>query len=141
MTALAADAPATRNAAELAGHTRVALPTVRKLLKALARASLVDSARGVKGGYRLARAPEDINVAQVITALEGPIGLTECTVHRGQCGIEGDCRLRGNWRIINAALREALAAVSLADMARPLGPLDLHELRRPSDHRSDGPRS
>lgn len=119
MTALADDPRSLRNAAEIAGRTRVAPPTVRKLLKRLTREALVESTRGAHGGYRLARPPREISVAAVITALEGPIGLTECAAHAGVCSIETDCRLRGHWRLINAAVREALTGITLADMARP----------------------
>lgn len=125
MTTLAGAPHETRNAAELAAATRIGAPTVRKLLKQLAHEGLVDSARGVNGGYRLARAPQQINVAEVIAALEGPIGLTECSLDGSRCGIEGDCRVRGNWQVINTAVREALAEVSLADMATPMDGLRL----------------
>lgn len=125
MADLAGTPEATRNAAEIAADTRIAAPTVRKLLKRLAQAGLIDSARGANGGYRLARAPEAISVTQIITALEGPIGLTECSLHDGRCGIESDCRLRGNWQVINNAVRDALADVTLADMAQPIEGLRL----------------
>lgn len=131
MTALARSPDKQRNAAELAEGTRIAVPTVRKLLKRLTHQGLVESTRGAHGGYRLARAPEDISMADVIAALEGPIGLTECAVHDGRCGIESECSLRGNWQIINRAIREALAGVSLAEMAGPMTDLRLRaETRR-----------
>lgn len=126
MTALARAPREQRNAAELAEGTRIAVPTVRKLLKRLTNEGLVESSRGALGGYRLARAPEDISVADVIAALEGPLGLTECSLHNGLCGIESDCSLRGNWQVINRAIRGALTDVSLAEMAAPAGDLRLH---------------
>lgn len=125
MTALARTPRERRNAAELAADTHIAAPTVRKLLKRLAHEGLVESSRGVYGGYRLARTPEAISVADVIAALEGPLGLTECSLHDGRCGIESECSLRGNWRIINYAIREALAGVTLAEMATPIRDLRL----------------
>lgn len=125
MADLAGSPDQTRNAAEIAAETRVAAPTVRKLLKRLAQAGLVKSARGVNGGYRLAREPAGISIDQIITALEGPVGLTECSLHEGRCSIESDCRLRGNWQVINTAVRDALADVTLADMAQPIDGLRL----------------
>lgn len=119
MAALADAEDDTRNAADLATATGVALPTVRKLLKRLNRGGLVNSARGARGGYRLARPAEDISIADVIAALEGPVSLTECAAHDGLCGMESVCRLRGHWRVINDAIRGALADVSVADMNRP----------------------
>jgi len=72
MTTLAAAPEAVRNAQELAAETHVSPPTVAKLLKRLVRARLVESTRGAHGGYRLARSPQEITVAEVVRALEGP---------------------------------------------------------------------
>lgn len=119
MTALAAEPARLRASQELAAITHLAVPTVAKLLKLLGKAGLVESLRGAHGGYRLARAPERISVADIVAALEGPIALTECSVHRG-CGIESHCGVRSNWRVINDAIRSALEAVTLAQMALPL---------------------
>jgi len=106
-------------ARELAGEAGLPLPVVSKLLKALAREGLLESHRGAKGGYSLARAPESITTAQMITALEGPIGLTECTVHPGACTQESSCHVREPWQRINQAVRHALEDVTLADLAQP----------------------
>lgn len=104
---------------ELSEHSGVPAPTVAKLLKTLARGGLLQSLRGAHGGYRLARPAERISVADIIAALEGPIGVTECSSHPGGCTLESDCSTRANWRLINIAIREALEAVSLAQMASP----------------------
>jgi len=119
MTALA-DAPErVHSAQELAEKAHLELPTVSKLLKQLAHAALVESFRGVNGGYRLSRAPERISIADVVIAMEGPIGMTECSAHSGLCGHEPHCGVRVNWRRINQAIAQALAGVSLADMLKP----------------------
>jgi FeS assembly SUF system regulator len=120
MTALAADPARARNALELAEGTHVSAPTAAKLLKQLTRGGLVESIRGAHGGYRLARAPEKITVADVIGALEGPIAVTECSAHGSDCSIQSSCATRANWRLINRAIRGALEAVTLAQMAAPL---------------------
>ena len=69
---LAANQATVQSAAEVAAATGIALPTVSKLLKSLARADLVVSTRGVRGGYRLSRPPQHISAADVIDALEDP---------------------------------------------------------------------
>jgi FeS assembly SUF system regulator len=121
MTVLAAQPDTMRTAAELAARTHLGAPTVAKLLKRLARGGLVESIRGAHGGYRLGRAPEQITVADIVRVLEGgPIGITECAVHSGGCGIESSCSARANWRLINSAVRHALEAVTLAQMAAPM---------------------
>lgn len=119
MTALAAAPDALHSTQELAQRTHLSQPTVAKLLKRLCKSGLVDSTRGVHGGYRLARPPSAVTVADIVGALEGPISLTECSTDHGGCGIEGSCAARANWRLINLAIREALQAVTLAQMAAP----------------------
>jgi len=109
-----------RSARELAAQSRLPLPTVSKILKTLARNGLLEAHRGARGGFLLAKAPEQVSVAEVVAALEGPIGITECTVHPGVCGVERLCPVRTNWKRINHAVLEALKGISLAEMARPL---------------------
>jgi FeS assembly SUF system regulator len=116
MTALAADPEHVHSAQELAATTRVSAPTVSKLLKRLSKNGLVEALRGAHGGYRLARAAEQINMADIVRALEGPIALTQCVEHKGQCSMESDCSTSANWQLINTAIREALEAVTLAQM-------------------------
>jgi FeS assembly SUF system regulator len=93
---------------------------VSKLLKQFMKSGLVESLRGARGGYKLARPAADITVADVIAAIDGPIALTQCSVHKGDCVVETTCGVRSNWRLINTAIHQALKSVSLADMARPL---------------------
>ena len=109
------------SARDVATTARLPLPTVNKILKALTRKGLLISHRGVKGGYNLARAPEEISVADIITATEGPVALTQCTVSLpGLCVQESCCPVHGNWQKINEAIRQALDGVKLSEMARPL---------------------
>ena len=109
------------SAQELGALAHLESPTVSKLLKQLAHAGLVVSSRGVNGGYRLARIAEKITIAEIVTAMEGPIGMTECSAHAGLCGHEPHCGVRVNWQRINQAIAQALASVTLADMIKPAG--------------------
>lgn len=107
----------------VAQATGIPEPTVAKVLKALAGGGLVASQRGARGGYRLARDLADIPVADVITAIDGPIALAACVEGApGLCEAEHYCPMRGRWDPVNAAIRDALMAISLADMqaATPL---------------------
>lgn len=113
---LAQDASVSHSAAQLAEATRIALPTVSKVLKALQRGGLVASIRGVRGGYQLARAAADISAVDVIDAMEGPVGLTECTTHPGSCDLEHTCRSGDAWQKINLTVRRALQEVSLLEL-------------------------
>jgi len=109
------------NARDLSGETGVPLPTCSKILKLLARQELLVSQRGVKGGYRLARDPSTITIAQVVAAMEGPVAITECVeAAPGDCDKESWCPVRSNWQVINAAVQAALDGVTLERMTRPL---------------------
>ena len=120
MTQLAAGGDhAPRNARQVATAARLPLPVVRKILKVLTREGLLASHRGSRGGYSLARSPEQISAAEMIAALDGPIGLTECAVHPGQCEQEPSCHVREPWKRINAVVHNALNSVTLADLAGP----------------------
>ena len=110
----------TQNARELASCSKLPAPVVSKLLKSLTRAGLLVSRRGAKGGYGLARSAEKISVVDMITALEGPVGITECAVHPGACAQESTCNVRDPWQQINGAVTAALECITLADLAKPL---------------------
>lgn len=113
---LAAHQATVCSASDVAQATGIALPTVSKLLKLLARAGLVTSTRGASGGYRLARAPQEISAADVIDALEGPVSITECSASDGDCEHESVCSVGGAWQRINVAIRRALRDVTLNDL-------------------------
>lgn len=120
MTAAARSSDARLSAACVALATGIPAPTVAKLMGTLKRAGLLASTRGVSGGFRLARATTTISVADIVEAVDGPIALTSCqhgTV--SACALEGSCAVRPHWGPINHAVRAALAAVTLAELAGP----------------------
>jgi FeS assembly SUF system regulator len=116
------------SAADVAESSGIALPTVSKLLKALAKSELVYSTRGAQGGYRLARQPEQISAAEVIDALEGPVSITECSANDSHCDFESNCNVGSAWQRINIAIRRALDDISLADLQRANSPVPHFEL-------------
>ena len=79
----------------------------------------MESRRGIRGGYLLAHPAERISLLQIVVALEGPLGMTECSAVQGSCGHEPHCRVRGSWRRISRVIESALATTSLADMLVP----------------------
>lgn len=109
----------THSALCVAEATGIALPTVSKILKMLVNTNVLVSTRGIKGGYALARSPEHISVAEVISALEGPISLTECSISHEGCEQATGCGISGNWGLINQAIQNTLESISLADMIKP----------------------
>jgi FeS assembly SUF system regulator len=113
---------ALQTAPALAARTALPEPTVAKVLKILAQSGLVEGLRGARGGYRLARPLTSIPLAEVIVAFDGPIALTACVDGGdGSCHSEGSCPVRGRWNPVNAAIRGALAGITIADLAPPAG--------------------
>ena len=103
-------------ASDLSGRTSLPEPTVAKILKSLTRAGILISTRGVNGGYGLSRPAERITVADIITAMDGPISLTDCADSQKNCSMEGHCGMHGRWNKVNVAIRAALESITLVDL-------------------------
>lgn len=116
LTAMAEHRDRVHSASDLADRARLELPTVSKVLKPLAHAGLVESFRGSNGGYRLAREPEQISLYEVVEAIEGPLGMTECSGEHSQCEYEAHCGVQTQWRYINDVISDTLRGMSLAQM-------------------------
>jgi FeS assembly SUF system regulator len=124
---LSSDQAALRSAADLAAATGIALPTVSKLLKIMAKSGLVASTRGALGGYRLARDASAISAAEIIDALEGPVHITECSASESNCDFEAVCSVGSSWQRINVAIRRALDDINLNDLQRTHAPVPRFE--------------
>ena len=116
---LAAHPELQMTAAVLAKGTSLPRATVAKVLKALAHGGIVAGARGAAGGYRLARSAAAISVADVVAAIDGAMGMTQCTVHGPNCTRTHFCATRPHWQRINLAVGTALRAITLAEMVNP----------------------
>jgi FeS assembly SUF system regulator len=117
LAALAEAPERVQTSACLAEQTKLALPTVSKLLKQLQRAGLVASTRGLRGGYQLARPATEISAADILDALEGPFSITDCSSGQGHCELEKSCRVGHAWQRLNLTIRRSLREVSLAQLA------------------------
>lgn len=119
MVQMAAQPEQVHTASSLSHALELPKATVAKCLKTLAKHGVLTSHRGVNGGYALARTPKDISIAEVITAMDGPVQLASCTNgHAGDCQIEQTCPMRGGWDGINADIYNMLRNRSLADMVK-----------------------
>ncbi|MBP6819198.1 SUF system Fe-S cluster assembly regulator [Ferrovibrio sp. MS7] len=120
MAHVAAAPAAVHTADAAAAATGLPGPTVAKLMAKLCRAGLLASQRGARGGYSLSREPQAMTVADIVSALDGPIALTQCSEHQpSACDRENLCVSRRGIHKINSAIRQALESVSLAELARP----------------------
>lgn len=130
MTTMISEPERSRSAAEIAAAIHVPMPTVSKILKILARGGLVVSLRGARGGYMLSRPAEQISLVDVIKVMDGPIGMTECSVTPGMCSQESGCVVRANWLRINTAVLGVLQEITLDQMIAPVPrPVDASALK------------
>ena len=106
--------------AQLAELTGLNQPTVAKVAKTLVAADLVDTQRGVHGGYRLARSVGMISLVQIVEAMEGPIVVNDCVDGaQDPCMVSNCCFMSRNWNRVNLAVRNALDDISLEDLIDP----------------------
>ena len=121
MTAAARRGASVRvSAAELAQDTGVPLPTAQKLMGQLAGAGLLTSVRGAGGGFMLARPVSAISLADIVEAVEGPIAMTQCSGSddASDCALDAHCRVKPHMGVVSRAVRGALGAVPLTELAR-----------------------
>lgn len=108
--------------AALSESLKIPKPTVAKILKQLTGAGILMSSRGKNGGYRLGVSPDKLSLAKVLTALEGPFALTECSLGNGICKVENHCRTGKGWQRVNRVLYNGLDQLSLASLVKPARP-------------------
>lgn len=103
---------------DLAERTGLPQPYLEQILLSLKGVGLVRSKRGVGGGYVLARATDDITLAEIVAAVDGPIVAGDFgEPHKdGACDHEGQCVLLGVWADVGNHMREHLSSFTLADM-------------------------
>ena len=119
MTAAARRPEAARlSATELAQETGVPLPTAQKLMGQLAASGLLTSSRGAAGGFALARPAGEISLADIVEAVEGPIAMSACSSGSYDCALDSHCRVKPHLGVVGSAVRGALGAVSLMELAR-----------------------
>ena len=106
------------SATELAAETGVPLPTAQKLMGQLAGHGLLTSARGAAGGFALAREAQAISLADIVEAVEGPIAMAACADGKFDCALDAHCRVKPHMGVVGNAVRGALGAVSLTELAR-----------------------
>lgn len=93
---------------EISKEMRIPKSFLAKILQKLARASIVKSHRGVKGGFELARRPKQINLLEVIEAIEGPVAMNVCAIDAKVCGFSGTCCIHPVWIEIRKEVEKIL---------------------------------
>lgn len=123
------------SAQEISAQTKLQKSIVANLLKDLTRAGLLDSVRGMHGGYRLASDPEQISLGQILRVVEGPFTLVDCTQETGvrpttllplanpapdtgdhACRLEGHCPSRSPMRILHERIQRLIDEIRLPEL-------------------------
>lgn len=118
--ALHADDGRPNSVRDIAERTALPQPYLEQILLALKGAGLVRSKRGVGGGYVLARPPEEITLAEIVGAVDGPIAAGDFGAPHadGACDHEGQCVLLAIWGDVSTRMRSLLTSISLTDLAQ-----------------------
>lgn len=119
-------------AREIADAFDLPLPQLMNILKELVRAKIIRSLRGACGGYVLARSPKQVTLLEVITAMEGPVRLTECCSGAlpilGQgCVMAKGCPVRRPISRLHGRIQDFFASVTLAQLLES-SPADAQEM-------------
>jgi len=102
----------------IADRQDISVKYLEQLMSILRSSGFVRSVRGSKGGYTLARTPDEIRLSDVFRCLEGPVTTTECTADEDCCKRSSDCVARELWMEVEAAIQGVLGSQTLADMVR-----------------------
>ena len=94
----------------------ISVKYLEQLMVVLKSAGLVRSVRGAKGGYILAKPPEDVALSEVFNVLEGPVTTAECVTNENYCGRVSDCVIRGVWQRVENAINQVLGSTTLKQL-------------------------
>jgi Rrf2 family protein len=106
------------SAKEIAEAQRIPSELLAKILQRLVRAKLLVSLQGTNGGYRMARDSRTISAFDVIKAIEGPLFITSCVTHKGECEQSTRCTVREPLQKVSLAIEEVLSKVTIFELAQ-----------------------
>lgn len=106
------------SAKDLADRYGIPQEALAKILQKLARAKLVVSQHGIRGGYTLARDAREISAFDVIRAVEGPLFMTSCVTVHGECEQVDRCTVKEPLRRVSQSIEEVLSRITIGEMAR-----------------------
>jgi Rrf2 family protein len=104
---------------EIASRERIPRQFLEKIVQELIHKGLVRSRRGPRGGYVLARPPDQVTFRDVIEAVEGPIALNNCTGGHPDCSLIGACGMERIWREGQRRVMDLFQSTTIADVRHP----------------------
>ena len=103
---------------DIARRQEISVKYLWQVINPLKTAGFLSVTRGAKGGYALARRPDDINMLDVVSTLEGPVSLLECLTDEDSCDRIDTCVARSVWLEVNQTVEKTLRKISLAEVLR-----------------------
>lgn len=112
---------AVTKARDIAQMYNIPSEIMAKILQTLARKGVVQSAQGARGGYFLAKQPEDISLSEIIETIEGPVGIVDCvSTPACECEQGSNCNISDPFMVIQKQFMTFLSGISLADINNEL---------------------
>ena len=104
---------------EISKDQEISMKYLEQITTLLSKAGLLRSARGAKGGYMLARKPEDYSVREILLATEGSLAPTDCIVNKcDTCSHATECATMELWEDLDALIRDYFSNITLADLLK-----------------------
>ena len=103
---------------EISGATLVPKSFLAKILQQLMKAGIVNSARGVKGGFQLAKKPKAVNLLEVIETIQGPSAANMCAIDKKLCRLSGTCSVHPVWVEIREMAEKRLREENFATLLK-----------------------
>ena len=102
---------------DIAAARNIPRSFLAKILQKLVKAKIVRSYRGVKGGFKLAKKPEDISLLDIIVAVEGPMAMNICAINKKYCSLSNTCTVHPVWIEVREAVESSLKKISFKKLA------------------------
>ncbi len=123
---------AAQSASDIAEAYHIPPQLLAKILQTLAKAGLLVSHAGTKGGYALSRPATQITAFEVIRAIDGPLFITSCITIHGACDLAGHCTIKEPLRKVNDSIKELLSGIRISDL------IDTSESHKPGNEAAVG---
>ncbi|MGI6647685.1 MAG: RrF2 family transcriptional regulator [Bacillota bacterium] len=112
------------SAGEIAASQEVPIDFLQKILQKFVRQGLVQSHRGIQGGFSLSRDPSQVTVLEIVEIMQGKLVMNRCFLGKDGCPRAPKCALKQNWLDLEQQLVDSLAGITLQDLANQLQGLD-----------------
>jgi Rrf2 family protein len=113
---LAANQQSVANALEIADSQEVPLEFLQKILQKFVKSGIVESRRGVQGGFALAREPGKVTLLEIVETMQGKLVMNRCLLGRDGCPRAPKCPLKYNWLQMEGQIASHLAGITLQDL-------------------------